>query len=45
MKYADKIVKAGIKKVKIRSVFNLSVQRYGVCAKCYGANLATGEDC
>ncbi len=41
---ASKIVKAGIKKVKIRSVLTCHSE-YGVCGKCYGANLATGEDC
>lgn len=40
---ADKIVKSGIKKVKIRSVLTCRSQ-YGVCAKCYGINLATGEE-
>jgi DNA-directed RNA polymerase subunit beta' len=42
-KDADKIVKAGIKKAKIRSMLTCHSE-YGVCAKCYGANLATGED-
>ena len=41
---ADKIIEAGIKKVKIRSVLTCHAE-YGVCAKCYGANLATGEEC
>jgi DNA-directed RNA polymerase subunit beta' len=41
---AEKIVKAGIKKVRIRSVLTCHSE-YGVCAKCYGANLATGEEC
>jgi DNA-directed RNA polymerase subunit beta' len=41
---ADKIVKAGFKKVKIRSVLTCHSE-YGVCAKCYGSNLATNEDC
>ncbi|NLP13076.1 MAG: DNA-directed RNA polymerase subunit beta' [Clostridium sp.] len=40
----NKIIKAGIKKVKIRSVLTCHSE-YGVCAKCYGANLATGEEC
>ncbi|TDT46023.1 DNA-directed RNA polymerase subunit beta' [Fonticella tunisiensis] len=39
---ADRIINANIKKVKIRSVFTCST-RYGVCAKCYGMNMATGE--
>jgi DNA-directed RNA polymerase subunit beta' len=40
---ADRAVKAGLKKVKIRSMLTCHSE-YGVCAKCYGANLATGED-
>jgi DNA-directed RNA polymerase subunit beta' len=39
---AEKIVAAGIRKVKIRSVLTCRT-RYGVCAKCYGRNLATGQ--
>ncbi|SHI96187.1 DNA-directed RNA polymerase subunit beta' [Clostridium intestinale] len=39
---ADKIVKAGVKKVKIRSVFTCKA-KVGVCAKCYGMNMATGQ--
>ena len=39
---ATHIVDAGIKKVCIRSVLTCD-SRVGVCAKCYGANLATGE--
>ena len=39
---ADKIVAAGIKEVKLRSVLTCHC-RYGVCAKCYGENLATRE--
>ena len=39
---AEKIVSAGIRKVKIRSVLTCRT-RYGVCAKCYGRNLATGQ--
>ena len=39
---ADKIVKAGIEKVYIRSVLTCN-SKIGVCAKCYGTNLATGE--
>ncbi len=38
---ADRIVKAGIQKVKIRSVLTCK-SKIGVCAKCYGKNLATG---
>ncbi|MCX7842032.1 MAG: DNA-directed RNA polymerase subunit beta' [Clostridia bacterium] len=41
---AESIAKAGIKKVKIRSVLTCHSE-FGVCAKCYGANLATGQDC
>ena len=40
---AGNILKAGIRKVKIRSVLTWHSE-YGVCSKCYGANLATGED-
>jgi len=40
---ADRVVKAGLKKVKIRSILTCHSE-YGVCAKCYGINLATGED-
>ena len=39
---AKKIVKAGIKKVEIRSALTCKSQ-YGVCQKCYGRNLATGN--
>jgi len=39
---AEKIIGAGIKKVKIRSVLTCKT-RYGVCRKCYGRNLATGH--
>jgi DNA-directed RNA polymerase subunit beta' len=39
---AEKIIKAGFKKLKIRSVLTCDTQ-YGVCAKCYGLNLATGK--
>ncbi|MEW6275398.1 MAG: DNA-directed RNA polymerase subunit beta' [Bacillota bacterium] len=39
---AEKIVRAGLRKVKIRSVLTCRTQ-YGVCAKCYGRNLATGQ--
>ncbi len=38
---ANAIVKAGIKEVSIRSVFTCT-SRHGVCAKCYGKNMATG---
>jgi len=39
---AEEIVKAGIKKVYIRSILNCR-SRHGVCAKCYGVNLAVGD--
>lgn len=39
---AKKIVKAGLKKVEIRSALTCKSQ-YGVCQKCYGRNLATGN--
>ena len=39
---AAKIVQAGIKEVKIRSVITCK-SRYGICIKCYGRNLATGQ--
>ncbi len=37
---AKQIVNAGIEQVSIRSVFTCN-SRYGVCAKCYGKNMAT----
>jgi len=40
--HADEIDKAKIESVKIRSVMNCQT-KYGICAKCYGRNLATGE--
>ena len=39
---AEKIVKAGVKKAKIRSVFTCNC-KIGVCAKCYGMNMATAK--
>ena len=39
---AAKIVKAGVKKVEIRSVLTCKTKN-GVCQKCYGRNLATGN--
>lgn len=41
-KEAGKILVAGINKVKIRSVLTCKT-RHGVCTKCYGRNLATGQ--
>lgn len=40
---ADKIVKSGLKRVKIRSILTCHSE-YGVCARCYGTNLATGDN-
>jgi len=40
---AEKIEKAGIQKIKIRSILTCHSE-YGVCSKCYGANLATGGE-
>jgi DNA-directed RNA polymerase subunit beta' len=39
---ANRIQGAGIERVKIRSVLTCDTRR-GVCAQCYGRNLATGE--
>ena len=39
---AEKIVAAGIEKVKVRSVLECKT-RHGVCCKCYGMGLATRE--
>ena len=39
---ASQIVKAGIEEVYIRTVFTCKSE-HGVCAKCYGANMATGN--
>ncbi|WP_294183150.1 DNA-directed RNA polymerase subunit beta' [uncultured Clostridium sp.] len=39
---AHKIEDLGVKKVKIRSVFTCR-SRHGVCAKCYGMNMATAK--
>ena len=38
---ADEIIEAGIKEVSIRSVLTCRTE-HGVCAKCYGTNMATG---
>ena len=40
--YAEQIVKSGVKRVKMRSMLTCTT-RHGVCAACYGRNLATGE--
>ena len=37
---ADKVIEAGVQKVRIRSVLTCQTKN-GVCAKCYGMNLAT----
>ena len=42
-KKADKIGKAGLKSVQVRSVLTCRCQK-GVCARCYGMNLAHGGD-
>ena len=39
---AEQIVTAGFEEVKVRSVLTCRT-RYGVCARCYGRNLATGR--
>src|SRR4029079_15596520 len=39
---SDKVEDAGIERVKIRSVLTCAARR-GVCAKCYGRDLATGR--
>ena len=39
---AEKVSDAGVKKVKIRSVFTCNC-KVGVCAKCYGMNMATAQ--
>jgi DNA-directed RNA polymerase subunit beta' len=41
-KLADRIEDSGIERVKIRSVLTCASRR-GVCAKCYGRDLATGR--
>ncbi len=42
-KLAEKIVKAGITEVKVRSALGCRA-KHGVCSKCYGMGLATRED-
>ncbi|MBQ5336015.1 MAG: DNA-directed RNA polymerase subunit beta', partial [Oscillospiraceae bacterium] len=39
---AKKIVENGVERIKIRSVLHCKA-KHGVCAKCYGANLANGN--
>lgn len=40
---ARKIVDVGVQKVTIRSAFTCNT-RHGVCERCYGRNLATGDE-
>ncbi|MTD32211.1 DNA-directed RNA polymerase subunit beta' [Planomicrobium sp. YIM 101495] len=40
---ARKVVEAGIQEVTIRSAFTCNA-KHGVCKKCYGINLATGDE-
>ena len=42
MDMAEKVEKAGIKKVLIRTVLTCR-STVGICAKCYGANMASGR--
>ena len=41
-KRADAIMKTGLEKIKIRTILTCR-SHIGVCAKCYGSNLATGQ--
>ncbi len=41
-KRAEAILKTGIQKIKIRTILTCR-SHIGVCAKCYGANMATGQ--
>lgn len=41
-KRAAKVIATGVEKVKIRTILSCK-SHIGVCAKCYGANMATGE--
>jgi len=41
-KIAEKVEQAGVETVNIRSVLTCETKR-GVCAKCYGKNMATGR--
>ncbi len=40
---AEEIAEAGVESVEVRSVMTCRA-KYGVCAKCYGRNLATGGE-
>ena len=37
------VIEAGIKEVTIRSAFTCNT-KHGICKKCYGTNLATGDE-
>ena len=39
---SKKIINMGVERIKIRSVLHCK-SKYGVCAKCYGSNLANGN--
>ena len=39
---ADAVIAAGIEEVKIRSILTCRSES-GICSKCYGANMATGQ--
>ena len=41
-KRAEAIINSGATAVKIRSILTCKC-KFGICAKCYGANMATGE--
>ena len=41
-KRAEAIIKTGVKQVKIRTILTCR-SHIGVCAKCYGSNMATGQ--
>ena len=41
-KRAERIVATGVEKIRIRTILTCK-SHIGVCAKCYGANMATGE--
>jgi DNA-directed RNA polymerase subunit beta' len=40
---AGEIVKAGVQRAKIRSILKCQ-SKVGVCSKCYGSNLASGDE-
>ena len=42
-KQAEQLEKIGIERLKIRSVLTCELKK-GCCAKCYGLNLATGQE-